>query len=353
MSRDIMINSKLTFCYTSVNVEYLDRALVLLESIRITNPSWKVVLVLVDSEESAGANQDVLAQFDEVILSQELIRHDHDRWIFSHDVIEACTAVKGAAMKMLLARNPRAVVYLDPDICVFQDLEPMLVTLSNFDVCLTPHQLSPAETVRSIEDNEIGSLRHGIFNLGFAAVRPTSEGLRFATWWAERLRHYCFDDPMRGLFTDQKWLDHAPVFFRGLGILRDPGMNVANWNLDNRRVAVDNGGNYTVDDQPLYFWHFTKATSVGPLMTLRFGARDHAVTQLWRFYLERLEDARKSVEVTPWAFQFFNNGVAIPAVARRMYRERQDLVRHFPDPFEAKSAPSYFAWLVESQTWTP
>jgi len=344
---------KPTICYTSVNVEYLDRALVLLESIRATNPSWQVVLVLVDDEESAEANQEVLAQFDEVILSRELIGNDHDRWIFAHDVVEACTAVKGAAMKLLLARSPRAVVYLDPDIYVFRDLESLLVTLSNFDVCLTPHQLSPATTTKSIEDNEIGSLRHGIFNLGFAAVRPTNEGLRFASWWAERLRYYCFNDPMRGLFTDQKWLDHAPVFFRGMGILREPGMNVASWNLDNRRVAVDQSGNYTVNGQPLYFWHFTKATSVGPLMTLRFGAWDHAVSQLWRFYLERLHEVRKSVEVTPWAFQCFSNGVAVPAIARRIYRERQDLMGHFPDPFEVKSSSSYFSWLVESQTWTP
>lgn len=342
-----------TYCYTSANVEYLDRALVLLDSIRTTNPSWIFVLVLVDGAENADANAEVLSRFDEVILSSELIGADHDRWLFGHDVVEACTAVKGAALRFLLGRAPRAVVYLDPDICVFDSLEPMLEKLALHDLCLTPHQLSPAGSRKSIEDNEIGSLRHGIFNLGFAAVRPTVDGLRFAQWWDDRLREYCIDDSARGLFTDQKWLDHAPVFFPGMGILRDPGMNVASWNLDNRHVHVDGRGNYRVDGEPLYFWHFTKANSVGPLMTLRYGSRDHAVVELWRYYLECLREARLKVTVTPWAYGTFSNGVAIPALVRRVYRERDDLRKHFPEPFDASLASSYFQWLGESQTWTP
>jgi hypothetical protein len=38
-----------------------------------------------------------------------------------------------------------------------------------------------------------------------------------------------------GLFTDQKWLNFAPVFFDGVSIIRSSRHNVATWNLTTRR----------------------------------------------------------------------------------------------------------------------
>lgn len=336
-------------CYTSANIAYLDRALVLESSVRKSNPNWRMVLVLVDSEENAAANAQALSRFDEVILSRELIGIDHDSWIFGHNVVEACTAVKGAALVRLLQDQPRAVVYLDPDTYVFSDMEPVLRKADNSDLCVTPHQLTPATTPKGIEDNEIGSLRHGIFNLGFLIVRPTSEGRRFARWWDDRLREYCIDDSQRGLFTDQKWIDHAPVFFPGTQIMRDPGLNVASWNLDNRRVGTDKRGRYNVDGSPLYFWHFTKAESVGPLMTLRHGARDAAVVEAWRFYMEQLALSRLLVDARPWAFQAFQNGTEISPETRRVYRRRHDLRGSFPKPFATES-PSLMEWVIASES---
>ena len=51
------------------------------------------------------------------------------------------------------------------------------------------------------------------------------------------------------MFTDQRWADFVPCFFEH-HILKDPGYNVAYWNLHARRLTADGGG-YVVDGEPL------------------------------------------------------------------------------------------------------
>ena len=102
------------------------------------------------------------------------------------------------------------------------------------NLALTPHQTKPEQTLDAIIDNEVASLKHGIFNLGFIGVRNTAEGRRFADWWAERTYHLCRAEVENGLFTDQKWINFAPVFFDGVAIVKSSRHNVATWNLTTR-----------------------------------------------------------------------------------------------------------------------
>ena len=207
---------------------------------------------------------------------------------------------------------------------------------------VTPHQLTPARTSVSVQDNEMGSLLTGVYNLGFLGVRNAPEGKEFARWWADRLLHYCYDDSSRGLFTDQRWMDLAPVYFEGLEILRDPGLNVASWNIADRHLDIDEDGEYTVNGNPLRFFHFTKALGVGPVMTLRYGGHNIHVAELWRWYLERLTIAGQRLrKANPWPWSAYRDGTPIPLEHRRTYRARSDLQRSFPDPFH----PGLRAWM--------
>ena len=260
-----------TVAYTSCNLFYVDRALVLLSTVRRVHPEWRVVLVLVDELPAARPYADALEEFDEVLLASDLITDDFERWAFSHDAIEACTAVKGAALLALLAAGASQVLYLDPDVAVLGSMSGVVAHLESSPIVLTPHQLQPASSRMAVMDNEIGSLRHGVYNLGFVGVAASETGVAFARWWADRLRDFCWDLPERGLFTDQRWIDLAPVFFPELKVLRDPGLNVASWNLAERHLRYDERGQVVMeDDAPLRFFHFTKALGAGQLMTRRY-----------------------------------------------------------------------------------
>ena len=185
--------------YTSINFAYLDRALVLADSVRLHHPDWHLVLVLVEPSVPDPALTEAMRAFDEVILAPALFGPDFEAWVFGLNVVEACTAVKGQALVELLAREDcDQVIYLDPDIWVLRPLAGVLAELATASGVLTPHVLSPASTLEAIWDGEVGSLKHGVFNLGFLGVRDTPEGRELATWWAQRLWMACWDAPEQG-----------------------------------------------------------------------------------------------------------------------------------------------------------
>ncbi len=326
-------------CFTSASFAYLDRARILFETLRRHHPDWRLWLCLVDEEPEGFTFRPEQELFDAVVRTEALGIEDLARFKFEHDVVELCTAVKGPMLCHLFGLGAEKVIYLDPDIAVFNTLAPVVELLDTHDIILTPHQIFPDETDMAIRDNEIGSMKYGIYNLGFLAVAARAEGIRFAQWWRDRLLAYCFDDLPSGLFTDQKWCDHVPGLFDQVKILRDPGYNVASWNLSRRPVDFDAEGNLLAGGALLRFFHFTKVTWVGELMLERYGGAHIAVFELLRWYRDRL--AAHAVADLPegwWAFGRFRDGQAITREQRLAFRHDRALRDAYPDPFSAGAA---------------
>src|SRR5258708_19262377 len=110
---------------------------------------------------------------------------------------------------------------------LFAGVEEIRATLATSNVALTPHETKPEKTLENVIDNEITSLKMGVFNLGFIGVANTAEGRRFAEWWSERTYHFCRAEVANGLFTDQKWINFPPIFFDAVPILNSPRHNLA------------------------------------------------------------------------------------------------------------------------------
>lgn len=323
-------------CFTSVSFAYLDRARVLGETLRRFHPDWELWLCLSDEEPPGFVFDPSREAFNNVVRLKELDIPDLTRWTFDHDVVELCTAVKGQMLCRLLDRGARKVVYIDPDIAVLDDLSAIEDLLDQYNVILTPHQLEPDEDRAAIIDNEIGSMKYGIYNLGFLAVAGTDEGRRFARWWRDRLLAFCFDDVPNGLFTDQRWCDHAPVFFDAVHVLRDPGYNVASWNLSRRPITIEEDGTVRAASQRLRFFHFTKVTDVGEIMLERYSGGRIEVFELIKWYRRRL--AARAVAGLPkswWAYGQYVNGKEIAKADRLAYRKNPDLRERYPNPFAA------------------
>src|SRR5262245_35649200 len=102
-------------CYTSATLGYLDRVRVLGKTIRRFHPDWHFVLCLSDVE-PPGLDFDMRDEpIDEVIRVTELPFANLQSWLFEHDIVELCTAVKGQVLHHLLKRGAEKVIYLDPD----------------------------------------------------------------------------------------------------------------------------------------------------------------------------------------------------------------------------------------------
>ena len=177
----------------------------------------------------------------------------------------------------------------------------------------------------------------------------SSEGRRFINWWADRLRDYCYDDIPGGLFTDQRWVDLAPCLFEDIYVIRDPGYNIATWNLTHRNVAgsVENG--LTVNGLPLRLYHFSGFDSgAQEAMLNKYGGKNATLLDMRKWYISRCEEMGQSkYGKTPCAYGTFENGTKIETKHRVTYRSRQDLIKHFPNPFKTTDInQSYLHWFM-------
>jgi FkbM family methyltransferase len=334
------------YAFTSIALNYLPKARVLATSLKKHNPDICFCLLVSEPLPDWLSDED-LAAFDEVLEIEALDIPDKTRWIFKHSLVELSTAVKGYYIRELLARqNCRAAFYFDPDIVVCSSLQILLDELDHGSILLTPHQVEPDTTVEAIVDNEICSLKHGIYNLGFLGLKPSAQGHGFAKWWCERLARFCVADIPNGLFTDQRWVDLAPAFFSEVRIVRHVGCNVATWNLTNRRVEGDFETGFTVNSEPLVFYHFSGFDSGAQEVMLRKYGRHMPAAQILReWYIcetERPED-RRFTDLA-WAYGTFNDGEPITSAHRRLYRHRTDLMAAFPEPFDASGEFNYSKW---------
>jgi hypothetical protein len=336
-------------CFTSFSFNYLGKARVLAHSLKRHHPDWQLAACITDRPPPGFTLDLAVEDFDRVIWAHDLPIDNIMGWLFSHDVIEACTAVKGPVLRQLIEEGHDKILYFDPDIAVLGPLDPLVDWLNHYSVLLTPHQLAPDDELQAIIDNEVCSLIHGIYNLGFLAVRNDDNGRAFAQWWDKRLRDFCHDDKARGLFVDQKWCDHVPAMFDGVKIIRDPGYNVASWNLSRRRLSITPSGDILVNGVPLRFYHFTKLGPVGDTMTRRYAKDNTEVYELWSWYRRKVDAfTDPAIPGSFWHYAIFENGRMISKDARTLYRHRVDLRAAFLDPFQTQHH-SYFDWLKSEE----
>ena len=335
-------------CFSSFTFSYLPRALILVQTLRRIHPDWVVWAVVVD-EPPAGNDCGLSREFDKVVYAKDLPFERFQSWIFRHDIVEASTAVKGEMLCHLLEEGAEKVVYLDPDIAVFGSLSGIIERLEQNSIILTPHQVDPNESEGLMKDNELTSLQFGVFNLGFLAVRNDDVGRRFARWWAKQLYFACYDDTPHGLFTDQKWCDLVPALFAKVFVERDPGYNVASWNLSKRRMIISTAGDILINSVPFKFFHFTKINSAGDIM-IEKNARDNTeVFELWNWYKRTLNgNLFPEIPKGYWFYDRFDNDVKIPKRVREFFRGRSDLISHFDDPFST-SGTSFYGWLERTE----
>ena len=300
--------------FTIVSRNYSAQAASLMQSLAAAEPNVRRVVVTTDGP---IAFKDPAIR---VIEAASLVP-DFAAMCAYYDALELNTAAKPFVFKALLSEPGVASgVYLDPDIWVYRPLEAVREGLARAPLALTPHTTRPLRGEANPNDHVI--LTSGSYNLGFMAARAEPQIMDLLDWWAEKLRFDCRVDMAAGLFTDQKWMDLAPGFVSDLAILRTPTLNLAYWNLEGRELARS-GDNWTIDGEPLAFFHFSGFDPARPDLLSKHQDRikvqpGSPLAALLRDYAAALlRNGHETASVTPYAHRAFPSGQLVSKEARR------------------------------------
>jgi Glycosyl transferases group 1 len=315
-----------TAVFTIAAKNYLHYARVLMRSVERVSPGFDRYLLLADRIDGAF---DPASEPFRVVEAETLSIPDVRRFTFRYTILELNTAVKPWFFRDLFARGYRKVIYLDPDIFVYQPLRDVEAALDAGALAvLVPHLTGRLLDGRHPGELEI--LQSGAYNLGFLALarHGSLEGL--LDFWCEKsLRDFAVD-VSRGLFTDQRWMDLVPGMFADVAVLRHDGYDVAYWNLPHRRVERC-GSTYSVNGAPLIFFHFSGIDPDAPEQFSKHQNRYRLSTagpaaDLARAYAAALDEAgRTACARLPYAYGALDDGSPIPDAVRRLCRTNPEV----------------------------
>ena len=352
------MNKKEVHALTVIANNYIPKARIFVESLKRYHPDMIVHLMLIDKPINDPETENFFKLFDYIHLLEDLNDYINIKsWLFKYNVLEICTGVKPFIIKKIFDTfsNCEKILYFDPDIVIFSKLDDLIQELDSYSIILTPHQTNPEPEFElkydSIKDNEIGSLRWGIFNLGFIGLRRDKNTLSFLEWWCERLDKFCFADTLQGLWVDQKWINLVPIFFEGVKIIKNPRFNVAPWNLTTRKLEGDIESVIKVNGEILGFYHFTGFDSgAHKIMAFKYAGDNMTVRKLINWYEEKLKkynnEKYKGIEWYYNKLTTFSNNEPILKVHRIIYRNRIDLQKAYPDPYYVSDF-SYYTWFKD------
>lgn len=251
----------MTFVFTICSNNYLPQATLLGISLKKHNPDYTFTIGLVDRKDPILNYKDI--PFEIVGVEQIGIVHFNEMF-YRYNIIELNTAVKPFYFRYFLdsITSIDKIIYLDPDICIYNSFSDLEIVLNSANIVLTPHCFSPINDDRLPSENEL--LNAGLYNLGFIALRRCPESIDFLLWWMNRLENKAYIDFAKGMFTDQIWINFVPIFFRNVEILKHPGYNMAYWNIHERSLGKSKEVCFNGNSYPLVFYHFSGYNPLGP-----------------------------------------------------------------------------------------
>lgn len=244
----------LKIAYTVCSANHLAYAKAMADSFIKHNEDYKVFICLTDRVNQRFSTNQFLPHT--IVEVENIGIEDFKKMNEQYSIIEFNCAVKPFMAKYILQQcDTDYLIYIDSDIYFYQSIKEVEIALEINPLLLTPHIFTPYND--DADPKERDTLRSGIYNAGFIAMRKSSTVTLFLEWWSNRLKDQCYYNFAEGMGVDQNWLNLVPLFFKETGILNSKGLNVAYWNLHERELTLINNQVYINHKEPLVFFHFS------------------------------------------------------------------------------------------------
>jgi len=283
------------FC-TYFDHNYLSRAVVMLESLRRHDAKIRVYILALSElcatvlRELALPNVEVIPLSDLEKAYPELVAVKPTR-----KLIEYYFTLSPYLPHYLFAHTAaERITYIDADIYFFTSPKPILESLGEASVAITPHRFSFEYRNHTV---------FGLYNVAWISYRRCAEGLACLNAYKDDCTAWCYDRLEDGRFGDQKYLDAWPSRYPSLKIINHKGVNLAIWNIHNYIFRIKNNL-VMIDDDPLVFYHFASTQMLpdgkvhvpvlpGGSSRSKAVLLEHVVNP----YVRKLENERRSLEM--------------------------------------------------------
>lgn len=305
---------------------YMAHMRVLVQSLLAQSPESRITVLVADDATASGVPDDprveALVPLDIGIEDAEL--HRRATMFMAQGF---ATSLKPNLLLALLERGDGPILFIDADGCIYDDLSSLGELCEAHSLLLSPHTLAPYPPGYEEESAEQVILRAGTINSGFVGVGRGAEPA--VRWWAQRTARRCIFEPRLAIMFDQTWLTLAPCLFEH-AILRDPGCNVAGWNLHTRDVEWD-GDTPRIDGGRLRHFHFAGSfnpehpETITPIESIARWwtglAERPGAARLVRQYAQRLIDSGyRETRSSPPRYDTAPDGTPIEPWMRESYR---------------------------------
>lgn len=312
------------------------RIAVVAESFLRHHPAGQIFICLVDRP---GSGMVPLEMPGTIFFAEELALPGGRRFLFKYEAFELCCAVKPYAINYVLQRHAIShLAYLDTDILVMKDFwRDLELAWTTHSILLTPHITRlPGNTSTEFQRSLV---QHGAYNGGFIAVKRGDETKQFLQCWTNLLADGCIFDPMNNIYVDQRWLDLLVPSCDAIAVLRDPGLNVAYWNLHERKLEVGHKNACTVNNQPVKFFHFSGFDRNS--LTSKLNVLDPTALALARYYGDLLEQAgEERFRADPYGWDYYVDGTPISLEHRDIILAHHPALADVADPFALPQMPA-------------
>ncbi|MFZ0763583.1 MAG: hypothetical protein WBV65_21965 [Xanthobacteraceae bacterium] len=281
------------FC-TYFDHNYLSRATVMIESLRRFERRVPIYILTLSGPCEAILRELALPNVEIVPLAEleaaypELLSLKSER-----KLIEYYFTLSPFLPHYLFAQTTAdRINYIDGDLYFFTSPQPVLDSLGEASVAITPHRFSFEYR---------NHVQYGLFNVAWITYRRCAEGLDCLNAYKADCTDWCYDRVEDGRFGDQKYLDGWPGRYPNLRIIDHKGFNLAIWNAHNYMIRAKND-TVMIDDDPLVFYHFasTKLLPDGtvevPVLPRGGRSKTVLIEHVLNPYKRVLEDRRRILQ---------------------------------------------------------
>ncbi|MGH9049634.1 MAG: glycosyltransferase [Acidimicrobiia bacterium] len=259
-----------------------------------------------------------------------------------HDQAGLVAALTPALVRMILARGAPNALFLAPDVCIYAPLDDLAPLAEEHGLVVVPRLVQPPSPHDADTD---AALRAGsALDDGLVAVGRGHDDI--LNWWQQRLAR-----PGETV----AWLDLTPGMF-GAHVMRDPGYQVAAWNLSGRAVRRTDDG-FEIDGRPLRSFRFqgydpdwAQLRQAGAPLVL--GERPE-LDALAGEYGQALRAAGWDQKETSYGYGVLpDDGGVVDDLMRGLYRAAVTEAGDHggplpPNPFTAEGEDAFVRWLNE------